>query len=305
MPKKPEVTAAPPAPAPTPSRSKRIGQIAVVLAVMAFATWACWTRLAGWMRVRPEYAVAAENIELVPPPPAWVPGDLRLDALRDAGARGGLSILDPPAELQQRLADALRFHPWVREVIRIRKAPPARVLVELEYRRPVAAVQWGPAGSELLLVDEDCVRLPERDLSDTARRRLPRIVAGGHKPLVGELWTDTRVIGALALVRRLGPYWDKLSLLEVSAHAQPEVRGQQSWPIFRLLTTKTIRIEWGAAPGLGPADEPAFEDKLARLLGYIAEHGPLDSLFDSPGVLEVRYTLTATPLTVKRSEVVK
>ncbi len=286
-------------------RGKRAAQILAVLAVMGMATWSAWTRVSGWMRVRPEFLVAAENIELVPPPPPWVPGDLRLDALREAGARGGLSILDPPTELQQRLADALRFHPWVREVSRIRKAPPARVVVELEYRRPAAAVRWGPTGSELLLIDDEGVRLPERDLSEIDRRRLPRILVGGHKPLVGERWNDVRVAGALALVQRLGPNWDRLMLLEIAAHPQPEARGGESWPIFWMLTTNTVRIEWGAAPGLGPPDEPPFEEKLGRLLGYIAEHGPLDSLLNSPGVIEVRHTLDTSPRAVKRDAVIK
>lgn len=274
--------------------------VVALLALLAAGVWLAWMRANQWMRGRPEFVVTAESLELSPVPPPWIGSDLRADVLQEAARQGPLSVLDPPAALQQRLADALRFHPWVRSVERITKAPPNRLVVELTYRTPVAAVRWDGDPQTLLLVDDQAVRLPEGDVAEEARRTLPRIAIDGHKPLVGQRWEDSRLLGALALVSGLGEYWRQASIVEIVSHPQPEIRGTGRWPIFALLTSGATRIEWGAAPGQGPIDEPRFEEKLGRLMRYVAENGPLDSI-RAPEVLDIRYSTTASPRTVQRN----
>jgi len=71
--------------------------------------------------------------------PEWIHCDLRAEIFRSAALDGPLSIMDE--DLAERIAVACALHPWVARVRSVRKYHPARVVVELDYRRPVLMVE--------------------------------------------------------------------------------------------------------------------------------------------------------------------
>ncbi|MEM6656175.1 MAG: hypothetical protein AAF596_10250, partial [Planctomycetota bacterium] len=250
-----------------------------VLALLAFGAWQAM--LSGNQRVAadPRYRVTAESIA-VSPPPSWVRGDVRSEALSQFGPEATLSSLDPPERLEQPLATAFARHAWVHSVVRITKSPPNKLRVELEYRTPLAAIGDAGRPGELLLADAEAVRLPEADLTAAELRHLPRITlpasaAAAGAPPLGQPWVDTRVRGAVAIAGALGPAWWDLQLADIRPVDPPRRGAGASGPVYELLSQGGTRIVWGAAPMTVPSGEPSFPEKLARLTAYVNANGPL------------------------------
>ena len=139
----------------------------------------------GWQRVGPqvtqgpEYLLEPDQIEITPPPP-WIRSDVRGETVRDGGL-SGLSILD--RELTVKIARAFGLHTWVEEVRRVRKEHPARVVVELAYRRPVAMVEVTMNDRPgLLPVDVNGVLLPPGDFSAEQARDYLRVSLADATP---------------------------------------------------------------------------------------------------------------------------
>ena len=155
----------------------------------------------GWQRVGPqvtqgsEYLLEPDQIEITPPPP-WIRSDVRGETIRDGGL-SGLSILD--RELTVKIARAFSMHTWVEDVRRVRKEHPARVVVDLAYRRPVAMVEVTMNDRPgLLPVDVNGVLLPPGDFSAEQARDYLRVSLADATPAgpVGTPWGDPRVDGA-------------------------------------------------------------------------------------------------------------
>ncbi|TWT42763.1 hypothetical protein [Botrimarina hoheduenensis] len=265
----------------------------------------------GWRGVEPSvrataaYRVQADAIQ-VTPAPAWIDPDFKRAALQSAGldrAGESLSVLDEAGQVEQRLAAAFARSPYVLRVGRVRRLPPNRVAIELDYRVP-AALAITSTGSEPL--DESAVRLPRgrmtsADLAALPRLRLSPLEAAGlpGPPAVGAAWNDVRVVGASRLAARLGPLWKTLSLEDLAANPQPERRGSAAFPTFVLRTRSGTVIVWGAVEGMAPAGEPSFQAKINRLQQYVAKTGPLDSVAGTPRRIDVRYQLRIEPRVAK------
>jgi len=274
----------------------RLFVAAAALLLLGIVGQQVWRHAQTGMRQDPRYRVTAATIQ-TPPPPPWIRTDIRLEALRDAGLHGDLSILDPPEQLQKRLASAFAFHPWVEQVGTITKQPPNRIFIELAYRRPLAAVQQiatprlasSQASGPLVAVDRHGVRLPSADLTQAQIRYLPRVADIASTSLPGEVWRDARLQGAVALVDAFGAKWAQLELVEVVPDRQPNIRGDLRFPVYELVTNWRTRIIWGAAPNVTPPGEASFATKLARLEGYLAKHGKFhQSTGLAPEVLNIR-----------------
>ena len=277
-------------------RRYRLFMAAAALLVLGVVGQQVWRHVQSGMRQDPRYRVTAATIQ-TPPAPPWIRTDIRLEALRDAGLHGDLSILDPPEQLQKRLASAFAFHPWVEQVGKITKQPPNRISIELAYRRPLAAVEQissprlnnSRAGGQLVAVDRQGVRLPSADLTEAELRYLPRIADIGSTCLKGEVWRDSRLQGAVALVAALGEKWPQLELVEVVPDRQPDIRGDLRFPVYELVTNWRTRIVWGAAPNVTPPGEASFAVKLARLENYLAQNGKFHQATGlAPEMLNVR-----------------
>ncbi len=280
------------------TRPQRIGAALGVLAVLGLVGKQLWNGAQAHIRSSAHYRVTAAEIDL-PPAPPWIHVDLRKQALAAAQLENNLSVLDPPELLQRRVADAFAFQPWVRRVLSVEKTPPNRLRIALEYRQPAAAIAPREAAQNLLVLDQDGVRLPEADLTPAECQYLPRVLDIEGSPLVGERWNDPRVTGALTLIRQFGPQWRTLELVDAIPSTAPEVRGELRYFTYDLVTSGGSTIHWGTAPGYEPVTESNFATKLQRLQQYIAKNGALES-FTSPVEIDVRDGLSTEPRTVKR-----
>lgn len=271
-------------------RRRRVLLAAAVLAALAWAGHGAWRLARGTLKGDACYVVTAQGIQITATPP-WVRDDVCSQAVARAQLQGPLSVIDS-SQLSPRLAEAFRLEPWVKRVNRVEVVSTRKVLVEVDWRRPVAAVELTNAsGVALLPLDEQAVRLPERGFNDAELRRLPRITPFHRAPTVGEAWTDPQVKGALVLIGRLRQDWSRLSLADVTPSTLPETRGEQQFYHYEILSVGGTHIVWGAAPHVRTPDEPAFEAKLARLKEYVSTYGVELNSDKSPQVIDLRHGL--------------
>jgi len=156
----------------------------------------------------------------------------------------------------------------------VQKFHPARVKVDLVYRRPVCMVQ---SAGELKPVDEEGVVLPSEDFSPVEKSRYLRLVGIESTPLgpVGTRWGDDQVLGGAEIAASLSATWEKWELSRIVT-SKPSGAGLRQAASFELVTRNETRIVWGRAPTSEASGQVTIKDKLARLEKYFAEHGTLD-----------------------------
>jgi len=253
----------------------------VAIAALAIGWYAVWRRVGPGVLASEDYRVTVEKVD-VTPPPDWIHTDIRGEVFRAASFDRSLSLTDD--DLTERIAGAFALHPWVARVGRVEKRHPARVVVEVEYRRPVCMVE---VLGELLPVDAEAVLLPKEDFSPVEASAYPRLVGVKTPPVgaTGERWGDARVIGGAAIADVLGEVWEKMNLA-VIVPSEPPIPGVTADLTFTLVTRLGTRIFWGRPPGRdGPGEIPA-EEKLARLEEYFKRYGTLEGR-DGPQELDI------------------
>ena len=248
---------------------------AVLLVALLFGAWyLAWMKVSGRVLSSGEYVVGPEQVEVITPLPEWIHTDIRSEAFRNASLEGPLSIMDD--RLTERIGSAFSLNPWVAEVVQVKKSPPARVRVELVYRRPVCMVE---AFGDLLPVDAHGVLLPHGsdDFSSIEKSRYPRLVGITTAPVgtAGECWGDVRVVGGAEIAAALGEAWNELNLQQIVPSA-PLATGVAEEPTYTLVTRGGTRIPWGRAPGTDVPGELPPADKVARLQKYTQKHGTLE-----------------------------
>jgi hypothetical protein len=272
--------------------------VGVALACLLYA-WQRW----GEPNLSPDdYAVTQSQI-VVSAQPSWIHADLKAEVLRTTG-KARWNLRDP--KLVEEMAAAFALHPWVGKVVQVRKHYPARVDVELEFRRPVAAVEVSSKNEPgLLFVDAAGVLLPSADFAPGQAKDFLRIVAGKETPVgvYGTAWGSERVAGAA----RIAAAWEGFLLPSPLAGEGPGVRGKdelkrwQKLKLYRIVplqgssgdiayelrTQEGARIVWGAAPGSESAGEPSPEQKMMLLEHYVADKGPLDR-DHGPAMIDLR-----------------
>ncbi|TWT75475.1 hypothetical protein Pla123a_29840 [Posidoniimonas polymericola] len=271
-----------------------------VLVGLGWVGSTAWRVSQGPLRNSPHYQISVESVQISPPPP-WVRVDIRSTAIDRAAMQGPLSVIDPEQSIA-RIAQAFRGEPWVRKVNRVELQAPNGARVDLQWRQPLAVVELATdAGLVLTPLDAESVRLPSAGLHDGELRRLPRITHIQDAPPEGEAWANPQVNGAVALISSLGPAWTRLSLADVVPSRMPEIRGDQQFYQYELLTIGGTRIYWGAAPGV-PADEPAFNAKLTTLQQFVQrEQVRLDSDY-SPKTIDLRHGFDTTKRIAKKND---
>src|SRR5690348_15167783 len=138
----------------------RVWACLVILVGLGFAAHFMWERSEPGIAREPQYILAAERIQITPPPP-WVRSDVKGQVLRDSGLLNTASVLDDWDVLAKRVKDAFELHPWIASVDRITRRLPSSLDIELKYRRPVAAVESSDASGIMFLpIDDHAVRLP-------------------------------------------------------------------------------------------------------------------------------------------------
>jgi len=264
-------------------RGRAAALAGLCIAVFCGLWYAAWRRVGEDVLLGEEYRLTQQDLEITPPP-AWIHRDVPAEVFRDASLNSPLSIMDD--DLVRRIAEAFSLHPWVAEVRRVSKHYPARVEVELVYRRPVLMVQV-PGG--LLPVDEVGVLLPSDDFSPLeAVRDYPRLVGVDTVPVgpVGMRWGDARVLEGAEIADTFGPAWHELNLDRIVPSALVEM-GHSDEYSYELVTKGGTRILWGRAPGAEIPGEPQAADKVARLVEYQQQNGTLEGP-GGPQQLDVR-----------------
>jgi len=255
--------------------------LAVVIVAVAGAVYGWWRWGEAALRSS-EYQISDAQIS-VTPQPAWIRADVRQETLR-ALSSIELDLLD--RGLVDKIAHAFALHPWVAKVLRVEKQNPARIIVDVEYRRPVLAVKLDVQGEEgLLLVDGNGVLLRSSDFSPAQAKDYLRITASGEAPtgVYGTPWASERITGAARVAEALADRWQKLGLYWISA-SRPTNRAF----VYELRDQENkLRVIWGAAPGNEAADEATAEAKIAALERYLADKDP-PAPGGSPVVVDLR-----------------
>jgi hypothetical protein len=258
---------------------------AVVGAALAGLLYA-WQRW-GEPNLSPDEFTVTQNQIVVTAQPGWIHADVKAEVLRTAG-KAQWNLRDP--KLVEEMAAAFALHPWVAKVVQVRKRYPARVDVELEYRRPVAAVEVSSNNEPgLLFVDAAGVLLPSADFAPGQAKDFLRIAAGKETPagVYGTAWGSERVAGAARIAAAWEgggaedrgqstedselKRWQKLKLCRIVP-----LQASSGDITYELRTQEGARIVWGAAPGSESAGEPSPEEKMTLLEHYVADKGPLD-----------------------------
>jgi cell division septal protein FtsQ len=245
---------------------------AAIVAGFLLALRLIWNAVGRDVLASGQYQVTVDSLELTSLP-EWIHRDLRADLIRDLALDGPLSIMDEA--LTDRVRSALSLNPWIARVERIEKRHPARVKIDVVYRRPACMVE---VAGELIPVDGEAIVLPGDDFTPLEKQtRYPRLAGIDSGPLgpAGTRWGNARVAGGAEIAAVLLPAWERFQLERIIPTAMPgQVREYDQ--TYELLTRRGTWIFWGRAPGANMPGEPAAADKLARLDRYMAEHGTLE-----------------------------
>jgi hypothetical protein len=240
-----------------------------VIVLLAAGGYFGWKKWGVPVTQRNEYRIAAASIDITPQP-AWIPSDVRQEAIRD-GSVENLSIFDK--QLTLRLCHAFEMHPWVHRVNRVSKRPPAKVQIELDYRRPVAWVEVPPGvlpNNEvgLLPVDGEGVLLPPKDFVAEQVDEFVRIAVAGLTPcgLPGTAWGDPRVTSAAQIAALVTENFQDAHLHRILVSSRPGDTRDLGPPFFEITTRQGARFVWGSAPGHEQPGEPTAMQKSLRLI---------------------------------------
>jgi hypothetical protein len=221
---------------------------------------------------RAYYGLKLENIH-VSPQPAWLKKSNVLEEVYRGGSLGNLSLLD--GQTPANLARVFNAHPSVRQTLQVQPIAGGQVMVNLEYRMPVALVCFPAAESGsseakdvYLPVDQDAVLLDTANFTSEDVRQYISIYTGPEK--ISKQWTtgkpigDVRVEEAVRLCAFLMRYREATRITQVYVYKSPVV-GKTSWRL-ELVTANGPRILWGSTPGMEGPGEPTANTKLQELL---------------------------------------
>ncbi|WP_373649534.1 cell division protein FtsQ/DivIB [Schlesneria sp. DSM 10557] len=219
---------------------------------------------------RSEYRIALSQVQLVPPPAAPVPLNLIDQVAEQSGLPDELSLLEN--SLTDDLAAAFGRHPWVAEVVQVRKSFPASVTIELKYRRPVLLANV-PGGQVPL--DANGIVLPTADFSPADKKNYPtlRNVSALPRVRAGMVWSDPAILAAARLAETLADKWQSLKFEAISIPREVDPATEPHDVLLELVGQGGSHIVWGRPPGSDHPGELEASQKIRRLEKYLADFG--------------------------------
>ncbi|SRR6056297_494010 len=200
--------------------------------------------------------------------PTYIRSDIRQQVFASTGLTE-LSLLDHQATA--RIAQAFATHPWIRQVIRVRKEAGGTIEIQVQYRQPVAMVLFYSQHPEVQgwaydPVDAEGIVLPQGDFDQADTKeylviRIPDVYSTGTP---GFPFGDRRVAAAAQLAGLLTDFRERLGLREIRLAAG--AGSDPLHPAFELVTQPGTTLIWGSAPGAELGGEPPASQKLKRLL---------------------------------------
>lgn len=272
--------------------------LVLLLALAGGAYWWWQPDVRAWLpdlSQSPEYRLRVADIQ-VTPPPQWVPPDLVTQVVHRANLPEELCVLD--AHVARDVGEAFALHPWVEQVVAVRKSVPARIEVELRYRAPVAMVQMAQG---MYPIDARGVLLPPADFRVVDTKNYPEILNIRSSPgPAGMPWGDSAVQGAAELAAALLPWWKSLDIKSIAYEAS--TTGATSDDMFVLLTARGSRILWGRAPSTDHPGELSVEQKIGRMREYVTRFGGFDRP-NGPYEFDIRHwrEISRRPLTARHA----
>jgi hypothetical protein len=248
---------------------------------------------------RDEYVLPATQIEITRPP-HWVPHNLVEQVVENANLPARLALLDKG--LVGEIAEAFQLNPWIEDVVSVQKSYPAKVVVVLNYRRPVAMVEVRLRQGRYP-IDSHGVLLPPQDFSVADTRSYPTVTGVVSTPQgpAGTEWGDKVVEGAAELAAELAPHWKKFGLVEIIAPRTVDDHERIDEGVYMLLAKGGSRIVWGHAPGTSHPGELTTKQKIGRLDQYVTKFGGFDRP-QGPYQIDIRHwrDISRTPLSAQR-----
>ncbi len=262
----------------------------------------CLPRITRWLPAleqRPEYQRRVQDID-IGEQPHWIPFDFVNQVAERAGLGPEFSVLDD--DWTGVIAEAFRLHPWVREVTSVRRADDRRILVQLEFRVPIAMVE---VKRGVYPIDAQGVLLPPSDftVADTRRFCLIRNVRTTPQGPSGTVWGDVVVRGAARLAEALSAtgdqstsHWRRLRLASIDVPRRSRADQSLDDLLYEIRTQSGSRIQWGRAPGTAHPGELSPVQKIGRLQKYLLQ---LDADGGGPYEIDIRHwrEITYQPLT--------
>ena len=238
------------------------------------------------------------DVELMEPP-AWVNQPLR-DKIIAAATVGGEDVkLDEDAVrlIQSNLA---RKVVWLQKV-KV-QATHDKVLIEADYRKPIALVK---SGLRKFYVDAELVVLdfmPMPNLPITAVKGLSPIT---KVPPVGKIWQREDLAAAVAILARLDRMDklvtpDKPLLYEIDSIDVSNFKGRENSRFAHIIlyTKDNTEIIWGAEIDAWSQHlEAKDEEKLAKLYNYYKQQG---SLLGGAKYIDLRNPQDTIPLPIDK-----
>ncbi len=251
-----------------------------LLIVGGYVGWHRW----GSEHVSAQYfGVDPTRIEITQPP-EHVRSNIVKAVYRDA-AMDALSLLDRQATAK--IASAFSMHPWVRNVIGVRKLPGGAIEVRLEYRVPVAMVHvFKPdptdKGSYFFPIDGDGVLLPTNEFArsetkDFIHIEIPNTYSSNA--FVGSPFGDSRIKYAAQLAEILAPFREKAGIRSIGVYGDPR---HSAVPQYEITKVNGTKFAWGSPPGSEQPGEDTLNMKIRALIGTSNSEGT-DLRMASPG----------------------
>ncbi len=235
-------------------------------ALLIIGGYIAWHRWGSVHVAQNFYGVDPTKI-LISDPPEHVRTNIVKSVYRDR-AMEGLSLMDTQAAAK--IASAFSMHPWVREVVSVRKLPDGVVDVRMEYRRPVAMVQvfrtvGGVRDKFFFPIDGNGVLLPTGEFTRTETMKFVHIDVPGADSTNAEgmPFGDARIEAAARLAELLAPIHEAAGIRSITVTGDSR---QLQVPQLELTTQNDTRHFWGSPPGMELPGEPTAEMKLLTLL---------------------------------------
>lgn len=177
-------------------------------------------------------------------------------------------------DLAKKIMDTYEKSPLIAKVCYIERELPNRLNMRFELRRPVAIVK---RKRKKYLVDNDCVRLPEKYYKYPEEGNDPIYIVCRRSvkvPAYGERWNDRSIEDGISLLNYLKH--NKIDkLLKIASIDVSKIGGRRNDGKIdvELWTKDGAKIKWGCSASSGQINELSDYEKLQNLLSVAMEEG--------------------------------
>lgn len=238
-----------------------------------------------------QYQVPVGGLE-VAHRPEWVSDSIVASLQQSYPYENSVSIFE--GGLTENIGQVYAGHPWVERVRYVRKQFPNRIVIAVDLRRPVAAIE---IKGRYVLVDREAVRLPGEyaKVPDLPLVLLPVVGVRGAAPLAGRVWDapDVRCGIAVAMALAENGVPDGAPVMAIDVENTGGRRDKRESEIV-LWMADMVPVEWGRAPVAGGFGELTVDRKLKNLQLVLLACPDLKGVsrvriqYDSPTFVEAR-----------------